>query len=179
MAIMCARPTRQSSALRLQRTSSFKVDRSTTLQALAGSCRQPPTFVDQIRTAAASLIPPFGPRPRRSEEASSFRATDFALQTSGCTANSVSGALQVLDSSRLESAGAAATTWPGHRQSSLVLTRAAVPDATVVRLDRRAPAFRTLAATTPSRLFRSGFCRRPADVARSSGSFVPAPPDSD
>lgn len=65
----------------------------------------------------------------------SFRATDFALQTSGCTANSASGALQVLDSSRLESAGAAATTLPGHLQSSPVLTRTAVPDATVVRLD--------------------------------------------
>ena len=65
----------------------------------------------------------------------SFRATGFALQTSGCTANSASGALQVLDSSRLESASAAATTWPGHLQSSPVLTRTAVTDATVVRLD--------------------------------------------
>jgi len=65
----------------------------------------------------------------------SLRAADFALQAGGCTASSALGTLQVLDSICLESASAAVTTRPEHRQSSPVLARTAVPYATVVRLD--------------------------------------------
>ena len=80
---------------------------------------------------ATSLIPPFGPRAtskgsrgRRPPVATgSFGPIDFALQTSGSAANSASGALQVLDSSRLESAGAAATTWPGRVLTDLASFR--------------------------------------------------------
>lgn len=39
----------------IQRTSSFRVDRSLARQILAGSFRQPPTFVHHVRTAAVSL----------------------------------------------------------------------------------------------------------------------------
>ena len=46
-------------SLRGWRTSSFKVDRTDAVKALADRSRQPPTFVRQIRTAADSLKPPF------------------------------------------------------------------------------------------------------------------------
>ena len=64
-------------------------------------------------------------RPEAAGSDRQLRATDFALQTSGCAANSASRALQVLDSSRLESAGAAATTWPGQVLTDFALISAA------------------------------------------------------
>ena len=52
----------------IQRTSSFRVDRSLARQILAGSFRQPPTFAHQIRPAAPSLKRVLGFRSTRSAD---------------------------------------------------------------------------------------------------------------
>ena len=73
---------------RCRRTSSSEVDQPFAKKIAKGGFPPPPSFGSQIRTAGATLIPPFGPRPRRSAEAGGRRSRPaaFGPPTSRCRA---------------------------------------------------------------------------------------------